>query len=115
MRERLKQFQINPRKNSRDSNGIRTRDLCDTDAMLYQLSYEASLEAVQVRVQIIPIIWREWHDVYMIKIIWVHFHFYSLSTLHSHGLYYIHTKQNTMQNRSKRNMLGVRLLDIKYN
>ena len=26
-------------------NGIRTHDLCDTGAMLYQLSYEASLEA----------------------------------------------------------------------
>ena len=24
-------------------NGIRTRDLCDTGAMLYQLSYEATL------------------------------------------------------------------------
>ena len=34
--------------------------------MLYQLSYEASLEAGQVRVQFIPVIGREWHDVYMI-------------------------------------------------
>ena len=32
------------------SSGIRTHDLCDTGAMLYQLSYEASLEAGQVRV-----------------------------------------------------------------
>ena len=54
------------------SNGIRTHALRDTGAMLYQLSYEASLEAGQVRVQFIPVIWREWHDVYMIKIIWVH-------------------------------------------
>ena len=29
-------------------NGIRTHDLRDTGAMLYQLSYEASLEAGQV-------------------------------------------------------------------
>ena len=46
-------------------------DLRDTDVMLFQLSYEASLKAGQVQVQLIPIIWREWH-VYMIKIIWVH-------------------------------------------
>ena len=36
------------------SKGIQTHDLCDTSAMLYQLSYEASLEAGQVRVQLIP-------------------------------------------------------------
>ena len=38
--------------------------------MLYQLSYEASLEAGQERVQFIPVIWREW-DVYMIEIIYM--------------------------------------------
>ena len=38
------------------SNGIRTHDLHNTGAMLYQLSYEASPEAGQVRVQFIPII-----------------------------------------------------------
>ena len=54
------------------SNRIRTHDLRDTGAMLYQLSYKASLEADQVQVQFVPIIWREWHDVYVIKIIWVH-------------------------------------------
>ena len=32
------------------SNGIQTHDLRDTGTMLYQLSYEASLEAGQVRV-----------------------------------------------------------------
>ena len=37
------------------SNGIRTRDLRNTGAMLYRLSYEASLEAGQVRVQFIDI------------------------------------------------------------
>ena len=39
-------------------NGIRTHELRDTGAMLYQLSYmyEASLEADQVRVQFIPVI-----------------------------------------------------------
>ena len=46
-------------------NGIRTHDICDTSAMLYRLSYEALLEAGQVRVQFIPAIRREW-DVHMI-------------------------------------------------
>ena len=36
------------------SKGIRTHDLCDNSVMLYQLSYEASLEAGQERVQFIP-------------------------------------------------------------
>ena len=54
------------------SNGIRTHDLRDTGVMPYQLSYEVLLEAGQVRVQFIPVIWREWHDVCIIKIIWVH-------------------------------------------
>ena len=29
-------------------NGIRTHDLCDTDAVLYQLSYQANWELVIV-------------------------------------------------------------------
>ena len=37
------------------SNGIWTHDLHDTGAMLYQLSYEALLEAGQVRVQFNPL------------------------------------------------------------
>ena len=35
-------------------------DLLDSGAMLYQLSYEASLEAGQVRVQFFPVIWVRW-------------------------------------------------------
>ena len=34
--------------------------------MLYQLSYEASLEARQVWVQFIPVIWRQWQNVYVV-------------------------------------------------
>ena len=34
-----------------------------TDAMLYQMSYEALLEAGDEWVQFIPVIWREWNDV----------------------------------------------------
>ena len=37
-------------------NRIQTHDPRDTSAMLYRLSYEASLEAGQVRVQFIPVI-----------------------------------------------------------
>ena len=44
-------------------NGIRTHELRDTGAMLYQLSYEAG----QVWVQFIPVIWREW-DVSKVRI-----------------------------------------------
>ena len=54
------------------SIGIQTHELRDIGLMLYQLSYEASLKAGQERVQLIPVIWTEWHDVYMIKNIWVH-------------------------------------------
>ena len=32
-------------KNLKGFNGIRTHDLCDTGVMLYQLSYEVSMEA----------------------------------------------------------------------
>ena len=45
--------------------GIRTHDLRDTGAMLYELSYEASMGAGQLRVQFISVIWE--HDV---KFIW---------------------------------------------
>ena len=41
------------------SNGIRTHDLRDTGVMIYRLSYEASPEAGQVQVQLMPVIWRE--------------------------------------------------------
>ena len=71
-------------------NGIWTHALCNTGAMPHQLGYEASLEAGQVRVQFIPVIWREWH-VYVIKIIWVNcgltcpvvFHIFLLNRFHS--------------------------------
>ena len=64
------QLQIKPREKFWGSNGIQTHNRRDTGVMLYQLSYEASLEAGQVPVQFIPVIWRVWHDVYIIKIIW---------------------------------------------
>ena len=64
--KQLKQLQRKPRNkdfNKKEGfNGIRAHNLCDTGAMLYQLSYEASLEADQD----LPVIWREWNDVYMI-------------------------------------------------
>ena len=36
-------MKLKPEKNS-DLNGIRTHDLCDTDAVLYQLRYQAIWE-----------------------------------------------------------------------
>ena len=51
--KQLKQLQRKPRNNSEASTGFGTCDLSDSSAMLYQLSYEASLEAGQERVQFI--------------------------------------------------------------
>ena len=47
-------------ENIRGFNGIWTHYLRDTGAMLYQLSSEASLEAGQEQIQVIPVMWREW-------------------------------------------------------
>ena len=43
-----------PEKNS-VLNGIRTHDLCDASAVLYQLSYQANWELVILRVRNIPV------------------------------------------------------------
>ena len=53
--KQLKQLQRKPRNNSeapKDSN----HDLRDAGAMLCQLSYKASLEAGQARVEFIPVV-----------------------------------------------------------
>ena len=74
-KDHISALQINLKKAPQKfwgSNGIQTYDLDDTGAMLYRPSYEALLEAGQVWVLFIPVIWREWGVVYMIKIIWVH-------------------------------------------
>ena len=55
------------------SNGIGTHDLCNTSAMLYQLSYEASLEA----------------GMKLLHNCEDHFNWYSLSAMHSYGLYHV--------------------------
>ena len=58
--KQLKQLQRKPPKKLWGSNGIWNHDLRDTGRpTLYQLSYEASLEAGQEWVQFIPVIWRE--------------------------------------------------------
>ena len=64
--KQLKQLHRKPRKKLWGFNWNRTHDFRDTSAMLYQLSYKASLEAGQVRVQFIPAIRREWGDAYKI-------------------------------------------------
>ena len=92
----------------RDSNPWPPRYRCDAlPTELWSLHGSRSVAS-----SIYTCYMRGWCEVYMIKIIWMHFHSYSLSAMHSYDLYHIHTKQNTIQNRSKRNMLGVRLLDI---
>ena len=42
----IKQLRKESVKKSSGLNGIRTHDLCDVDAVLYQLSYQANLELV---------------------------------------------------------------------
>ena len=46
--KQLKQLQVKPR-NSEAPTGVRTHDLHDTGAMLYQLSYEAKLVGFKSR------------------------------------------------------------------
>ena len=47
--KQLKQLQRKPRNKKRSFNRIWTHDLHNTSAMLYQLSYEASMEAIEAR------------------------------------------------------------------
>ena len=69
--KQLKQLQRKPRKKLWGFNRIQTHDPCNTSAMLYQLSYEVSLDAGQV----IPLIMQgEWNDVCMIdhmSVLWI--------------------------------------------
>ena len=52
----LKQLKQLQRKSRENIQRIQTHVLHDTGAILFQLSYEASLEAAQERVQFIPVI-----------------------------------------------------------
>ena len=63
----LRRIAKKAQKNTWDSNEIGTNDPHDTGLMLYQLSYETSLEAVgQERVQFVLVVWREWNEACMI-------------------------------------------------
>ena len=64
--KQLKQLQRKHRTILWGFNGIRKIDLRYTSVMLYQLSYEALMEPGQEQVQFIPVIWREWCDVYTV-------------------------------------------------
>ena len=44
-----------PKKTNSDLNRIRTHDLCDTGAVLYQLSHQANWELVILRVHNKPV------------------------------------------------------------
>ena len=50
----LSSCEIKACKKNSGLNGIRTHDLCDTGAVLYQLSYQAKWELVTLRVRNIP-------------------------------------------------------------
>ena len=71
--------------------------------MLYQLSYEASPEAGQARVQSIPVIWREWCQVYMIKISLTYI-FYPQFT---HMIFIIYTQDSVTQENRESNCRAV--------
>ena len=51
----LKQLRKESQKKNSGLNGIRTHDLCDASAVLYQLSYQANGELVILRVHNIPV------------------------------------------------------------
>ena len=48
-------YELKPEKKISGQNGIRTHDLCDTGAELYQLSYQAKWELVTLLVRNIPV------------------------------------------------------------
>ena len=51
-------------------NRIQTHDLCDTGAVLYQLSYQANWELVTLKVHNIPIDGEEYKWIYERSYIW---------------------------------------------
>ena len=63
------EIKLKPEKNS-GLNGIRTHDLCDTGAVLYQPSYQANWELVILRVRNIPVEDEEYKWIYESSYIW---------------------------------------------
>ena len=62
-------MKLKPEKNS-GLNEIRTHDLCDTGAVLYQLSYQANWELATLRVRNIPLEDEEYKWIYESSYIW---------------------------------------------
>ena len=62
-------YEIYPWKNS-GFNGIRTHDLCDTGAVLYQLSYQASWELVTLWVSNKAVEGEQYKWIYERSYIW---------------------------------------------
>ena len=60
---------LKPKKNS-GLNGIWTHDLCDTGAVLYQLSYQAIWELIIFWGHNIPVEVEERKWIYEIRIVW---------------------------------------------
>ena len=68
---RLEQlWSLKPKTNFRPERGIRTHDLCDTGAVLYQVSYQAIWELVTLRVRNIPVESEECKWIYESSYIW---------------------------------------------
>ena len=66
----LSSWEIKAWKKNSDLNGIRTHDLCDTGAVLYQLSYQGNWELVILRVLNIPVEDEEYKWIYESSYIW---------------------------------------------
>ena len=48
-------MKLKPESKNSGLNGIRILDLCDTDAVLYQLSYQANWELATLWVRHVPV------------------------------------------------------------
>ena len=66
----FKQLERRSLKKNSGLNGTRTHDLCDTGAVLYQLSYQANWELVTLWVRNIPIDGEECKWIYEISYSW---------------------------------------------
>ena len=66
----LKQLRKESLKKNSGLNGIRTHDLCDTGAVLHQLSYQANWELVIVWIRYIPVEVMRWKWIYENSYIW---------------------------------------------
>ena len=60
-------MKLNLEKKNSGLNGIRTHDLCDAGAVLYQLSYQANWELATLWVRNIPVDGEEYKRIYIVR------------------------------------------------